>query len=146
MHKDINHGIDIMHKIHKGSDSMLTDNQEEFVKRVAEGMSYADAYRAAYPKQRMSDKTIWEAASRLMKNDKVVARLKELRDLSAKDTIMSAQKRLEWLTEAIADKDIAINDKLKAIDIMNKMQGEYTQKVQAEVTNAVNINIELSDD
>ena len=125
---------------------MLTSNQEEFVKRVAEGMSYADAYRSAYPKQKMSDKTIWEAASRLMKNDKVVARLKELRDISAKDTIMSAQKRLEWLTEAIADKDVAINDKLKAIDIMNKMQGEYTQKVQAEVTNAVNINIELSDD
>ena len=130
----------------KGSDSMLTDNQEEFVKRVAEGMSYADAYRTAYPKQRMSDKTIWEAASRLMKNDKVVARLKELRDLSAKETIMSAQKRLEWLTGLIEDNDVSIGDKLKAADIMNKMQGEYTQKVQAEVTNAVNINIELSDD
>ena len=125
---------------------MLTDNQEEFVKRVAEGMSYADAYRTAYPKQRMSDKTIWEAASRLMKNDKVVARLKELRDLSAKDTIMSAQKRLEWLTEAIGNKDISVTDKLRAIDLMNKMQGEYVQKVEAEVTNAVNINIELSDD
>ena len=125
---------------------MLTDNQEEFVKRVAEGMSYADAYRSAYPKQRMSDKTIWEAASRLMKNDKVVARLKELRDLSAKDTIMSAQKRLEWLTEAIANNDIAINDKLKAIDIMNKMQGEYVQKIEADVNSEVNITIELSDE
>jgi phage terminase small subunit len=58
---------------------------------------------------------------------------------------MSAQERLEWLTERIADDDIDINAKLKAIDIMNKMQGEYIQKVETEIKNAVNINIELSD-
>ena len=29
---------------------------------------------------------------------------------------------------------------------MNKMQGEYVQKVEANVTNEVNINVELVDD
>lgn len=125
---------------------MLTPKQEKFVQSLIQGMSQADAYRSAYATKNMSDKSIWENASRLMADDKVKARVKELREQMDKETIMSAQKRLEWLTEAIANKDIAVNDKLKAIDIMNKMQGEYTQKVQAEVTNAVNINIELSDD
>lgn len=124
---------------------MLTANQEAFVKRIIEGMNQADAYRAAYPNNKMSDKTIWEAASRLMKNDKVLARLSELRNELAKPTIMSAQRRLEWLTEVInGEQDI--NAKLKAVDIMNKMQGEYVQKVEANVTNDVTINVELVDD
>lgn len=126
---------------------MLTPKQEAFVQNIIKGMSQADAYRTAYPKQNMSDKTIHEAASRLMKNDKVLARLNELREQLVKPSIMSAQKRLEWLTEVITDAYEKTENKLKAADIMNKMQGEYIQKVETEVKNAkVNINIELSDD
>ena len=125
---------------------MLTANQENFVQNIIKGMSQADAYRAAYPNQRMSDKTIWETASKLMNNPKVITRLTELRKELAKPSIMSAQKRLEWLTERIEDEDVDINAKLKAIDIMNKMQGEYVQKVEAEVKTETTINIELVDD
>ena len=125
---------------------MLTAKQEKFVQSLIQGMSQADAYRSAYATKNMSDKTIYEAASRLVADSKVSARLSELREQMTKETIMSAQKRLEWLTEAIGNKDISVSDKLRAIDLMNKMQGEYVQKVEAEVVNAVNINIELSDD
>lgn len=112
---------------------MLTANQEKFVQNIIEGMSQADAYRSAYPKQRMSDKTLHEAASRLMANSKVIARLTELRNELAKPTIMSAQKRLEWLTRLIENEEEGTNEKLKAIDIMNKMQGEYVTKVQGDL-------------
>ena len=125
---------------------MLTQNQEQFVQNILQGMSQADAYRSAYPNQRMSDKTIWESASKLMANPKVVTRLAELRQELAKPSIMSAQKRLEWLTQLIQNKEESTTDKLRAADIMNKMTGEYVQKVEAEVKNAVNISIELSDD
>ena len=125
---------------------MLTPKQEEFVKNIIEGMSQADAYRSAYSCKNMSDNAIYREASLLVENPKVAQRLKELREQLAKPSIMSAQERLEWLTGLIVDKDVAIGDKLRAADIMNKMQGEYVQKVEAEVTNAVNINIELSDD
>lgn len=125
---------------------MLTPKQEMFVQNIIKGMSQADAYRSAYPNQKMSDKTVWETASKLMNNPKVITRLNELREQLAKPSIMSAQKRLEWLTEVINDKDVAINDKLKAADIMNKMQGEYIQKVVADVDTNVNINIELTDE
>jgi phage terminase small subunit len=125
---------------------MLTAKQEAFVTNIIQGMSQADAYRSAYDAKKMSDKTIWENASRLMANDKVTARLTELRNELAKPSIMSAQERLEWLTQLINNAEEGTNDKLKAIDIMNKMQGEYVQKVEADVKSEVVINIELEDD
>lgn len=125
---------------------MLTAKQEQFVQNVLQGMSQADAYRLAYPKQKMSDKTVWESASKLMANPKVSARLAELRMELATPAIMSAQKRLEWLTELVRNQDESTGDKLKAIDIMNKMQGEYVQKIAAEVQAETTINIELVDD
>ena len=94
----------------------------------------------------MSDKTVWEAASRLMANSKVVARLSELRDKLANEKIMSAQKRMEWLTELIKNDDASNMDKLRALDILNKMDGEYVQKIQAEVQTETTISIELVDD
>jgi phage terminase small subunit len=125
---------------------MLTAKQELFVQKLLQGMSQADAYRSAYPKQKMSDKTVWETASKLMANPKVITRLTELRKELATPAIMSAQKRLEWLTRLIENEEETTGDKLKAIDIMNKMQGEYVQKVEAEVKAETTINIELVDD
>ena len=125
---------------------MLTPKQEAFVQNIIQGMSQADAYRSAYSCKNMSDNSIYVNASKLVADAKVALRIKELRDELAKPSIMSAQERLEWLTERIADEEVDINAKLKAVDIMNKMQGEYVQKVEADVKNAVTINIELCDD
>jgi phage terminase small subunit len=112
----------------------------------------------------MADKTIHENACRLANNPKVKARIAELRAELAKPSIMTAQERLEYLTRVIKGEQgeteirvvdgepieieipTSLKNKLNAIDLMNKMQGEYVQKVEAEVTNAVNINIELSED
>ena len=124
---------------------MLTAKQEAFVQNIIQGMSQADAYRSAYSTKNMSDNAIYREASLLVENPKVAQRLKELRDELASPAIMSAQKRLEWLTGIIKSKEESTGDKLRAVDIMNKMQGEYVQKVEAEVKNAVNISIELSD-
>jgi phage terminase small subunit len=125
---------------------MLTPKQEAFVQNILQGMNQADAYRSAYNCKNMSDNAIYVNASKLAADAKVTLRLKELRNELAKPSIMTAQERLEWLTERIADEEVDINAKLKAIDIMNKMQGEYVQKVETELKNAVSIHIELSDD
>lgn len=130
----------------KGGEDMLTPKQEQFVKNIIEGMSQADAYRNSYDVSRMSDKTVHEKASRLMSDGKVRARLQELRDQLANSSIMTAKERLEWLTKIIKSDEETTADKLKASDQMNKMQGEYVQKVVADVDTSFNINIELSDD
>ena len=125
---------------------MLTAKQEAFVQKIIEGYSQADAYRSAYNTKRMSDKTVWENASRLMADSKVTARVMELRNELAKPSIMTAQQRLEWLTQLIQSEEETTSDKLRAADIMNKMQGEYVQKVEADVKQEFTINVELVDD
>ena len=125
---------------------MLTAKQEKFVQNIIEGMSQADAYRSAYDTSKMTDKTVHEKASILASNGKVRARLTELRDRLANEKIMSSQKRMEWLTSLIQDNDASNTDKLRALDILNKMDGEYVQKIAAEVQTETTINIELVDD
>ena len=113
---------------------MLTAKQENFVQSIMDGMTQADAYRSAYDADRMADKTVHEKASRLMADGKIRARLKELRDKAMAPTIMSAQERLEWLTRLIESDEEVTPDKLKAIDIMNRMQGEYVTKVEGSLS------------
>jgi hypothetical protein len=113
---------------------MLTAKQEKFARGIAEGMTQAEAYRSAYNTSRMTDKSVIEKASELASNVNITARLRELRDMAAKPTIMTAQQRKEWLTEVINDSEIDINARLKASDQLNKMDGEYVQKVQANIS------------
>jgi phage terminase small subunit len=130
----------------EGGETMLTQKQEQFALNIFEGMSQAEAYKASYNAKNMSDNAIYREASLLMSNPKIAQRIQELRDKTAKYSIMSAQERLEWLSNLISNEEEGTNEKLKAIDIMNKMQGEYVQKVEADVKSEVTINIELSDD
>jgi phage terminase small subunit len=125
---------------------MLTPKQEKFVQGIIEGKSQADAYRSAYSTKNMTDKTIREEASRLMSDPNVSAMVKELRNQVKASTIMSAQERMEWLTNLINNAEEGTNEKLKAIDIMNKMQGEYVQKVEANVTYEDNLRKLVAED
>ena len=123
---------------------MLTPKQEQFVKNIVlEQMNYTEAYRNAYNAENMSDKTISEKASRLKDQDKIRARIKELSAEIVSPKIMTVQQRAERLTEFAQDEDR--NVAMKAIDLLNKMTGEYIQKVVADVDTSYNINIELVD-
>lgn len=124
---------------------MLTPKQEKFVKHIVlDGMNYSDAYRNSYNTSGMSDKTINEKASRLKDEDKISARIKELSAEIDSPKIMTVTRRAEKLSELANDEDP--NVAMKAIDLLNKMTGEYIQKVVADVDTSYNINIELSDD
>ncbi len=61
------------------AENRLTPKRERFSQLIVAGENQGDAYRAAGFSPRMSDKTVVEAASRLMKNGKVLARIAELR-------------------------------------------------------------------
>lgn len=142
---------------------MLTAKQEKFVRNLIQGMSQREAYKKSYDAENMTDKTIDENACRLFNDSKIKARYQELQDRLANASIMTAQERLEYLTEVIKgiqrehrtvvidgqmkeiEEQTDINTRLKAVDLMNKMQGEYVQKVEANVDSKVNITIELEE-
>ena len=112
---------------------MLTEKQEKFVQKIIEGYSQADAYRSAYSCKKMSDNAIYVNASKLAADAKVALRIKELREQLAKPSIKTAQERMEWLTQLIENEKEGTSDKLKAIDILNKMDGLYVQRISGEV-------------
>jgi phage terminase small subunit len=58
----------------------LTAKQEQFAQAVAEGKTYADAYRGAYDCKRMSVNSIYVKSSELMNNGKVTVRIKEIQE------------------------------------------------------------------
>ena len=110
---------------------------EKFVQGLISGLSQRKAYREAFPtSKKWKDNTVDSRASELAKDSEILGRLKELQQLSASEAVMSATKRKEWLTDLINDEDEETKDRLKALDILNKMDGEYTEKV--EVNGSVN--------
>ena len=64
--------------------------------------------------------------------------IEELQEKAKGNRIMTAIERREFLTSMIKDGAVKDTDRLKALDILNKMDGEYTQKV--EVNGNVNSN------
>lgn len=123
-----------------------------FVQNIINGMSQREAYKRAYDADGMSDNAIDREASLLMKNPKVSQRFLNLRDELVKPTILSAQERLEYLTRVVKGEEkenvhrvydgedcsfkeeADISTKIRAIDTMNKMTGEYVTKVEGTIT------------
>ena len=129
---------------------MLNVKQEKFIQNIINGMSQRQAYKDAY-NANYSDKSIDEKASTLFNSDKVQARYKELMGKLEDEAIMSAKERMIWLSKIVNGEiledvpvmtDIKnekvntikcptkIDTKLKALDTLNKMSGEYITKVE----------------
>lgn len=110
---------------------------EKFAQGLANGMSQRNAYRAAFPSSnKWKDETVDSKASVLAKNGKVLERLRELANKSETEAVMNAAQRKEWLTSIIKSNEEETKDKLKAVDILNRMEGAYVDKL--EVAGQVN--------
>lgn len=108
---------------------------EKFAHGVANGMSQRKAYRAAFPSSlKWKDETVDSKASALANSDKVLARITELKEQASSEAVKTAIQRKEWLSSVIDDDSIDINAKLKACDLLNKMDGEYVTKVEGSIT------------
>ena len=58
--------------------------------------------------------------------------IEELQEKAKSNRIMTAIERREFLTSMIKDGAVKDTDRLKALDILNKMDGEYTQKLEVK--------------
>lgn len=105
--------------------------QEKFVQGLANGLSQRKAYRAAFPNsKKWKDSTVDVKACELAKDNKILVRLKELQEKATNTSVMTATKRKEWLSSLIESSEEETRDKLRAIDILNKMDGEYLNKIE----------------
>ena len=115
---------------------MLTAKQENFVELLTQGTSQTSAYRGAYDTQNMSDKTVWEEASRLRRHPKVSARIlkleKEKEDRRRLQAVSREERVLNEL-ERIAFGEGPVAGKLKAMELLGKHIGLFLPKKVCEV-------------
>lgn len=108
----------------------LTPKREAFAQAVASGMSQADAYRSAFDAARMKPETIQSAASRLMADSKVSARVDEIRGPIVKKAQMTLESHLADL-KMLRDKALEAEQYSAAITAetnRGKAAGLYTEK------------------
>lgn len=114
----------------------MTDRQKKFAEYYAQKPNIVQsALKAGY-----SEKYANKLAHKLLENIGVAEYIEQL----AKDTkriaeeeknkrIMDAKDRQVLLSDIAQDSDNALSDRIRAIDTLNKMTGEYVAKVQADV-------------
>lgn len=129
----------------KGSDNLLNAKQEMFVQNLIKGMSQREAYKKAY-NAKYKDEAIDSKACILFNSDKVQKRYNELLEKLQDKSIMTAKERMVYLTKIVKGEILEeiplmtdvendtiktikcptkIDTKLKALDTLNKMSGEY---------------------
>lgn len=109
----------------------LTIQQEKFVHNIIKGMSQREAYKDAYPNAKGSDATIDARACRTFNSDKVQARYQELVEEIKEEMVMSVTEKRMILKRIAHTGDHS--DAIRAIDVDNKMCGEYVTKVEGNV-------------
>jgi transposase len=108
----------------------LTAKQEAFCQGIADGLGQADAYRAAYDAEGMKDTTIYPLASKLMKNDKVTARIAELRQSVQEKQLWSREMSVKALVQAYKEGSGSV--KVAAVKELNAMHG-YNEPAKLNV-------------
>lgn len=107
----------------------MTERQEKFCREFIKTGNATKAYKKAGYDTEDYD-AIRSNASRLLTNDNVKARLEELRRKAEAKEILSASQIRALLTNIATDKESSKLEVMKALDILNKMNGEYITKTQ----------------
>ncbi len=122
---------------------MLTPKKEKFCQEMAKLGNQRQAYKKAYNCENMKDETIDNNAYKLMQDNEIITRLKELSDEIKNANIADAQEIQEALTRLIrgevkeevpmvidnelemARKQVTPKDRIKAAETLAKMRGYF---------------------
>lgn len=109
---------------------------EIFAQAVVSGKTQTDAYREAFPNSlAWKDTSVAPKASNLASKPDVAARILELQSQASCDAILSRQDRMIILTNIATDSEQPTRHRINAIDVLNKMNGDYVKKVEATIKN-----------
>jgi phage terminase small subunit len=112
-----------------GTVKNLNTRQKKFAEYYAQsGNASESARRAGY-----SAKYINSNVQKLLQNTAISEYIKQLSDKLKDERIMSAKDRQVALSDIARNGGQDTSDRIRAIDTLNKMTGEYTVKVEAKV-------------
>lgn len=107
----------------------MNERQKRFAEYYAQsGVAAQSAVKAGY-----SDKYANTNAAKLLQNTTIQEYIRELSEKAQDERIMTAKERQALLSDIAKDDDNAPSDRIKAVDTLNKMTGEYTVKVDTTV-------------
>ena len=105
----------------------LTEKQRAFCRNIVSGMTNKDAYQAAYDCS--SDNAAWIESTKLLKREDIAEEIKTLRkpiELKVQtEALTEREKKRQILWGFIHNPAVANNDKLRAMDILNRLDQEY---------------------
>ena len=113
----------------------LTAKQEAFCQAIADGLGQADAYRMAYDTDGMKDDSVYQNASKLMKNAKVAPRIAELRAQVQEKQLWTREMSVKGLIQAyrIAQEAKTSTGMTAAVKELNNMHG-FNEPTKLNIT------------
>lgn len=112
----------------------MTERQKKFSEYYAQcGNAAQSAIQAGY-----SEKYAGQNADKLLKNTNIADYIRTLTEAAQTARIMTACERQALLSDIAKDKHNKLSDRIRAIDTLNKMTGEYVTKVQGNINADVN--------
>lgn len=107
----------------------MTERQKKFSEYYAQcGNAAQSAIQAGYSKKYANTN-----ASKLLQNTTITEYIKQLAEDAQTARIMTARERQALLSDMAKNGKNSPADRIRAIDTLNKMTGEYVAKIQAEV-------------
>lgn len=123
----------------------MTPKQKKFAEYYAQsGNTVQSAIKAGYSENYANSR-----AHEMLENVGVAEYIKELSQKAQNERILTAKDRQEMLSDIAKDKHNLPSERIRAIDTLNKMTGEYITKMQADINPSeklANVFAQLSTD
>lgn len=104
----------------------LTEKQLKFV-AAYRGNAGEAAKEAGYGK---TEKSSADSGSRLLKHPEICRMIKERQEKEIRPLIATRHDREKFLTDVFQDTKQSMKDRLKALELLSKMSGDYTNKIE----------------
>ena len=121
---------------------MLTAKQKEYCKGRADGLSYKDAYiRAGYADNgdKVTTNNAYTLENLSAHSREILERIAELQARAEAGGILKREQRQQLLSDIALDTEGARADRIRALDLLAKMSGDYTERMIYEGTAFVSI-------
>ena len=106
----------------------LTIKQQLFCQNIVAGMSGKDSYINAYNTKGNPNTAYTEATKLLARNDiqEYIKTLRKPLEIKAStEALTDRAKKRKFLWDVIENNDMDMNNRLRAVDLLNKMDSEY---------------------
>ena len=117
------------------SNRKLSAKQQNFVRDIITGMGPSEAYRNNYKTAKnWGNQSVASEANKLLNMPHIAKEMRRLKDEADTTAIASREDRLRFLTEVMNTEENELRDRIKAVEVMNRMSGDNIQTTNANIS------------